>query len=325
VTPSLRRRRLCTAALLWPLAAASGAAEAYPTRPVRLVLPFPAGGGTDLIGRTVGQLLAEEFGQPVVVDNKPGGGTVIGSDFVAKSAPDGYTLLQTTSAHAINTTLVKKLPYSTDKSFAPVALIGRATNMVVVRSDSPIKSVAELIARARAAPGKLTYGSSGNGTAVHLAAELFKLKAGVNLTHVPYKGAAPAANDLLGGQIDMQFATLAKMSQFGQSGRLRALAVTSAQRTPAWPDVPTVAESGVPGYEADIWYAMFAPAGTPEAVVMRINAAIAKVTQAELFKKRVSSEGLVAGNMTPAELARYVRDEEARWGQVIREGNITAE
>lgn len=238
------------------LAAVSGVAAspsfaAYPDQTVRIIVPFAPGGGTDLIARSIGTGMSQALGQSVIVDNKPGAGTIIGTDAVAKSPADGYTLLIATFAHAVNPSLQPKLPYATDKAFAPVILVGRSPNILVVRPDSPYKSVSDLVAAAKAAPGKLNFASQGNGTSAHLAGELFKNLAKVNLTHVPYRGAGPAITDLLGGQVDVMFATAAAVTPFIQNGKLRAIGVTTAQRSPAHPNVPTIAESGVPGYAAE--------------------------------------------------------------------------
>lgn len=305
--------------------APSLAQAAFPEKPVRIVVPFSPGGGTDLIARTLGAGMSQELGQTVIIENKPGGGTIIGTDLVAKSAPDGYTLLIATFAHALNPSLQPKLPYATDKAFAPIVLIGRSPNVLVVRPDSPYKSVKDIIAAAKARPKQLTFASQGNGTSAHLAGELFKNLARVDMTHVPYRGAGPALTDLLGGQVDMMFATAAAVGAFLDAGKLRALAVTSAERSPALPTVPTIAESDVPGYAADSWYGLYAPAGTPSDVIARLNAAAKKAVQMDSFRKRVEDEGLVISTGTPAELDRYVRAEEARWRKIVRENNITAD
>ena len=297
--------------------------QPFPVKPLRIVVPFAAGGGTDLIARTVGDAMSKDLGQPVIVDNKPGAGTVIGSDAVAKSAPDGYTLLIATFAHAVNPALMAKLPYATDKAFAPVALIGRSPNILVVRADKPFKSVRDVIAAAQAAPGKLSYGSQGNGTSAHLAGALFENLARVELLHAPYRGAGPALVDLLGGQIDLMFATASAVGQLLDSGKLRALAVTTAERSPALPNIPTLAESGVPGYAAESWYGIYVPAGTPRETVARLNASIRRAVQAEPFRKRVGEEGLVASAGTPEDLDRYVRGEETRWRKLVRDARIT--
>jgi len=242
--------------------AAGAALAAYPDKPIRLVVPFAAGGGTDLIARTLGAGMSKELGQTIIVDNKPGAGTIIGTDAVAKSAPDGYTLVMASFAHAVNPSLQPKLPFDTEKAFTPVALIGRGPNILVVRADSPFKTVKDVIEAAKAKPGKLTYASQGNGTSAHLAGEMFANLAKVQMIHVPYRGAGPAITDLLGGQVDMIFGTAAAVSTFVDSGKLRALGVTTPQRSPALKDIPTIAES-VPGYVVESWYGLYAPAGTP--------------------------------------------------------------
>ncbi len=246
------------------------------------------------------------------------------SDAVAKSAPDGYTLLIATFAHAVNPSLQPKLPYATDKAFTPIVLIGRSPNVLVVKAESPYRTVKDIVAAAKGAPGKLTFASQGNGTSAHLAGEFFKNLAKVEMTHVPYRGAGPAITDLLGGQVDMMFGTAAAVSPFVQSGKLRALGVTTAQRSPALPNVPTIAESGVAGYAAESWYGLYAPAGTPPDVIARLNAAAKKAVDADIFRKRANEEGLIITAGTPAELDTYVRAEEARWTRVVKENNITA-
>lgn len=303
-------------------AAPHAMAQGFPTKPIRLVVPFPAGGGTDTVARALGEGLARELGQPIVVDNKAGAGTVIGNDAVAKSPPDGHTLLLNTSAFSIVPSLFPKLPYAQDKAFAPIVLIGRAPNVAVVRADSPLKSGADLLVQARAKPGKLTYGSAGNGTSTHLAAELLKLTAKIQVTHVPYKGASPVVNDLLGGQIDLAFATLPSVAPFIANGKLRALAVTSAARSPLLPDVPTFAESGVPGYQADVWYGVFAPAGTPAAVVDQLHGAFKRASETQEFRKRATSEGMQLTLDAPLETGRVARAEEEKWRKVVKEQGI---
>ena len=307
--------------------AAPPALAAFPDKPVRIVVPFAPGGGTDLIARTMGISMAQDLGQPVIIDNKPGGGTIIGTDAVAKSAPDGYTLVMATLAHVVNPSIHPKLPYVHEKAFAAVMLVGRSPNVLVVRAESPYKSVQDVIAAAKVKPGKLSFASQGAGTSAHLAGELFKNLAKVDLTHIPYRGAGPAITDLLGGQVDLMFATAAAVGSFVESGKLRALAVTTADRsvTPALAKVPTVAESGVPGYVADSWYGLFAPAGTPPAVIARLNAAARKAVQTDAFRKRVEGEGLVISAGTPEEFERYAKAEEARWRKVVKAANITVD
>lgn len=297
-------------------------AQSYPTKPVRLVVPFPPGGGTDIIARTLGDRMAADLGQPVIIDNRPGAGTMIGDDNVAKSAPDGYSLLIATFAHAVNPSLQTRIPFNTEKDFAPVALVGRSPNVLVVNPGKPFKSVADVLAFAKANPGKLTFGSFGNGTSAHLAGELFKNLAKVDLVHVPYKGSAPALTDLLGGQIDMMFTTVASVASYIKSNRLRALAVTSAQRSNAYPNLPTIAEAGVPGYAAESWYGIYVPAGTPATIIARLNQSVHTAVKSDAFKSRIEEEGLVTSSGAPEELAKYVREEEARWAKVVKEGHI---
>jgi tripartite-type tricarboxylate transporter receptor subunit TctC len=294
---------------------------AYPEKPIRLVVPFAPGGGTDLIARTLGQGMAQALGQAVVIDNKPGAGTIIGTDLVAKSAPDGYTVVIASFAHAVNPSLIPKLPFATDKAFMPVVLIGRGPNVLVVRTASPYKTVKDVLTAALANPEKLTYASQGNGTSAHLAGELFTNLANVKMTHIPYRGAGPAITDLLGGQVDMMFATAAAASVHIDNGKLRALAVTSLERSPALNGVPTIADS-VPGYAVESWYGLYVPAGTPSDVIDKLNAAAKKAVQAEAFRKKIEQEGLVVSAGSPAELDAYVKREEARWSKIVRENNI---
>lgn len=321
--------RLARAAIPFLMAATASfhALAAFPEKPIRMVVPFAPGGGTDLIARAMGVTMGEDLGQPVIVDNKPGGSTIIGTDAVAKSAPDGYTLVMATMAHAVNPSLHSKLPFDTDKAFAPVMLVGRSPNVLVVKPDSPIRTVRDLIAAAKARPGKLNYASQGAGTSAHLAGELFRKMAKVEINHIPYRGAGPAITDLLGGQVDVMFATASAVAPHLESGKLRAVAVTTAQRSqaPALSKVPTIAESGVPNYVADSWYGLFVPAGTPPAVITRLNAAAKKAVHTEAFRKRADLEGLAIGAGSPDEFGRYVKAESQRWSRIIKEANITAD
>jgi tripartite-type tricarboxylate transporter receptor subunit TctC len=325
-------RNLTTAPALFALATlwlaafpADVALAAYPDRIVRIVVPLAPGGGTDLIARTLAQEMAKDLGASVIIENKPGAGTIIGTQAVATSEPDGYTLLMGTFANAVNPSLNAKLPYDPHRDFAAVALIARSYNVVVVNPKSPIHSIADLIAAAKAEPDKLSYGTYGNGTSAHLAGELFKNLAKVNLTTVPYKGSAPAITDLIGGQIQVMFTTVASAASLIEGGQLRALAVTSPERSPAFPQLPTVAEAGVPGYAVESWYGLFAPAKTPREVIDRLNKSAARAVQSEAFKKLSVNEGLVMVARPPEELDRYFRGEEERWRKVIQDAGIKIE
>ncbi|WP_082551128.1 tripartite tricarboxylate transporter substrate binding protein [Pseudorhodoferax sp. Leaf265] len=324
---TVSRRRMLRAGSLAPatLALASfgaRAADKFPSRTIRIVVPFTPGGGTDVVGRALIIGMQKELGQALIIDNKPGAGTVIGTDLVAKAPADGHTLLMTTSAIAINDSLVKKLPYDTDKDITEVALICTGPNVLVTKADSPYKTVADVIAAAKATPGKLTYASSGNGSAVHLAGELFKTMAKVDIAHVPYRGAGPAYNDLIGGQVDLLFGTAGGVAKLVTGGKMRPIGVTSTRRSPAYKDVPTIAET-LPGYEADVWYALFAPAGTPPDVIATINAAVRKAAEAPAYKERLAHEGLTVAANTPAQMTQLMRAEEARWRKVVVEGKVT--
>jgi tripartite-type tricarboxylate transporter receptor subunit TctC len=301
------------------------ASAAYPNRVIKIVVPFAPGGGTDVVARTLAQEMAKELGASVIIENKPGAGTILGTQMVAASAPDGYTLLMGTFANAVNPSLYAKLSYDPHKDFAAVSLIARSFNLVVVNPASPIKSIADLIAAAKAEPDRLSYGTYGTGTSAHLAGELFKHMAGVKLTTVPYKGAAPAITDLLGGQIHVIFTTVASAASLVEAGQLRAIAVTSAKRSPAFPQLPTVAEAGVPGYAAEAWYGLYAPAKTPPEIIDRLNKVVAKAVQSDAFQKLSVNEGLVMVAGTPAQLDSYFAGEEARWRKLIQDAGIKAD
>ena len=324
--PSVRSFPLLFALAAWAwLFPGDKALAVYPDRVIRIVVPFAPGGGTDVIARTLAQEMAKDLGVSVIIENKPGAGTIIGTQAVAASEPDGYTLLMGTFSHAVNLSLNAKLPYDPHKDFAAVALVARSFNFVVVNAKSPITSIAELIAAARADPDKLSYGTFGTGTSAHLAGELFKNLAKVNLTMVPYKGSAPAITDLIGGHTQVMFTTVASAASLIEAGQLRALAVTSPERSPAFPQLPTVAEAGVPGYAAESWYGLFAPARTPPDIIERLNKSAAISVQSEAFKKLGVNEGLIMVTQPPAELDRYVRGEEERWRKVIQDAGIKAE
>jgi len=276
----LRGLFACTSAVVLAALSPVAAAQNYPTKPIRLVVPFPAGGTTDILARAAAQKLSEALGQQVVVDNRPGAGGNIGADIVAKSAPDGYTLLMgTVGTHAINPSLYTKMPYDHFKDFVPVVLVAGVPNVLVVTPSLPVNSVQDLIKLAKEKPGQINFASSGSGTSIHLSGELFKTMTGVEMTHVPYKGSSPALTDLMGGQVQLMFDNLPSALPQIKGGKLRAIAVTSTKRAPALPDIPTMAESGLPGFEASSWFGVLAPAGTPPAVVTRINTEINKWLQ----------------------------------------------
>ncbi|MEO8321384.1 MAG: tripartite tricarboxylate transporter substrate binding protein [Bradyrhizobium sp.] len=313
------------AAFVLPALPSGEAFAAYPDRIIKIVVPFAPGGGTDVVARTLAQEMSKDLGVSVIIENKPGAGTIIGTQAVATSAPDGYTLLMGTFANAVNPSLNPKLPYDAHNDFAAVALVARSFNLVVVNKASPITSIPELIAAAKAEPDKLSYGTYGTGTSAHLAGELFKYMAKVNLLTVSYRGAAPAITDLLGGQIQVIFTTVASAASLVESGQLRAIAVTSAQRSPAFPQLPTVSEAGVPGYAAEAWYGVYAPAKTPPEIIDRLNKSAAKSVQSDAFKKLGVNEGLVMVAEPPEALDRYFRGEEERWRKVIQDAGIKVE
>jgi len=311
--------------LCWSLLAVAPAAGAqdWPTRPIRMVVPYPPGGPTDIVARVVGQKLSERLGQTVVVDNRPGAGGNIGADAVAKAAPDGYTMLVATTAHAINMTLFSKPGYNTRTDFAPVSMLTSGPLVLVTAPSTPAGSVAELVAMARANPGKVTFASSGNGQSTHLAAELFDSMAGVRMTHVPYKGSAPALTDVMAGQATVMFDTMLSAMPFVRDGKLRALAITGATRSPAAPDVPTMAQAGLPGYEATAWNALLVPAGTPAAVQSRLSEALKAVLNQDDVRARFASQGFVATWTSPADTGQFIAREIDKWGKVVKASGAT--
>jgi tripartite-type tricarboxylate transporter receptor subunit TctC len=307
-------------------AAAPALGETWPARPIRLVVPFPASGATDILSRALAQKLGDALGQPIVVDNRPGAGGAIGSELVAKAAPDGYTVLMaTTSTHSVGPALNPRLPYDVERDFAPVVHVADSTNILVVSPQLPAGNVRELIALAKAKPGALNYASSGIGTIVHLTAELFASMAGVTLTHVPYKGTALALPDLMSGQVALLFDSIVSAMPHVKGGKLKALAVTGAHRSPLAPDLPTVAESGVPGFASDTYFGLFVPAATPKDVVARLNAAVNTVLAAPDFRERLAALGADPVGGTPEAFAATVRTESAKWAQVVRSAGIKAE
>ena len=293
-------------------------AQAFPTKPVRLIVPSAAGGSTDTISRILGQKLTAALGQAVVVDNRAGAGGNIAAEIVAKSPPDGYTLLIPYGGYAINPTLYKKLSFDPVRDFEPVIQICSVTGILVVHPSLPVKTVRELIALAKARPGQLNFASAGSGTVIHLAGELFKTMANVDIVHVPYRGSGPALNDLLGGQVAMMFANMPGTIQHVRTGRLRVLAVNSARRSPLLPEVPTVAEAAVPGYEASTWFGVLAPAATPKEIVAKLNTEIARVLGTPEMAEYFSNEGAVAVGGPPAQFGVFIKTEIEKWGKVVR-------
>lgn len=321
---SLRRLAYqCGIVLLATLIGVGAAAAQYPDRPIKLVVPFAPGGGTDLIARAVGAEMGKELGQVVVIENKPGAGTLIGTDNVAKSAADGYTVLIASFAHAVNPSLQAKLPYDHSTAFAPITLIGTGPNVLVVGAKSPYTTVESLIQGATKSAVGLTYASQGIGTSAHLAGALFASATKAPLTHVPYRGAGPAINDLIGGQVDMMFATASAVSSHVKSGKLRALAVTSQQPSPAFPGTESLQKT-VPGYVVESWYGLYVPAGTPDDTKSRLNAAARLAVGSENVRRQVEQEGLMLKGGTPAELDEYVKAEEARWRKIVEENQLQA-
>jgi tripartite-type tricarboxylate transporter receptor subunit TctC len=303
--------------------AARGFAQGWPSRPVRMVIPLSPGGFADVPGRILAARLSNLLGYNVFVENRPGAGGTIGADFVAKSAPDGYTLLFTGTPHVISAWVYKKLPYDPLKDFEPVALVASGPYVLVVNPQLPVHSVRELIAAAKAQPGKIDYASSGNGSAQHLVSALFASMAGIELNHVPYKGSAPAMQDLLGGQVKVSFAGIPNVLPHVKAGRLRALAVSTPQRSLDLPEVPTAAEAGVPGYQATLWLNLAAPAGTPGDIVQRIYAETAKALQDAELQQNFRAAGVEASPMSPQELAAFIRAEYEKWGKVVRATGAT--
>jgi tripartite-type tricarboxylate transporter receptor subunit TctC len=307
------------AAALAIAVAVNASAQTYPSKPIKLIVPFPPGGTTDILARAVGAELNKVWGQPVVIENRPGAGGNIGSDAVAKSPPDGYTLVMgTVGTHGINPGLYPKMPYDAVKDFAPVTLVASVPNLLVVHPSVPAKSVKEIIDLAKAQPGKLTFASSGNGTSIHLAGELFKTMTGIEMVHVPYKGSAPAVTDLLGGQVQMMFDNMPSALPHVKAGKLRGIAVTSAKRSPAVPDLPTIAETGLTGYEASSWFGVLAPAGTPKDVIAKLNEAIVKALGTPDMQEKLSSQGAQPIGNSPAEFAAHIQAEIAKWAKVVK-------
>ena len=307
-------------AIALPLAALAplASAQEYPSKPVRIIVPFAAGGPADVYARVLAQRLQESLGQPFVVDDRPGGGSVIGTDAVAKSAPDGYTLLLMSNTHTVNESLMTNKPFVLMRDFVGVAPINYSDLLLAVHPSVKASTIAELIAEAKAAPGKMSYASSGPGTPYHMAGELFKAMAGVDILHVPYKGSAGARTDLLGGQVQMMFDAVTVMSQHAREGKVKALGTSGTARSSVLPNVPTIAEAGVPGYEATIWLGLMAPKATPPAIVDKLNGEIRKIVSRQDLRDDWAKQGAVPMTMTPAEFARYLEQDIVKWERIVR-------
>ena len=294
-------------------------AQTYPVKPIRIISPFAAGGTNDVIARTVAPRLTDLLGQQVIVENRPGAGGVIGTELAAKSAPDGYTLtVATTATHAINAAL-RKLPYDPVKDFVPISLIGATAYVVIVHPSMPVRTVRELVALARARPGQIGFGSGGVGTPGHLAGEMLNVATGIQLQHVPYKAGNLALNDLIGGHVSLTFSTTVTSTQFMKAGRVRGIAVTSAQRLAAFPELPTVSESGVPGYECTLWLGLAAPAGTPDAIVQRLYDAVSKAVQTEAVRNMLIAQSVEPATLTPAAFAKRIAGELINYARVVKQ------
>ena len=316
---------LCAVAMSAPLlASAQDAAKDYPNRPVKFIVPYPPAGGTDIVARTLNEPLAAVLGQSIIIDNRGGAAGNLGTDIAAKSTPDGYTVLFTLSSHTINPKLYDKLPFDVEKDFIPISLAAVVPQILVANPNVPVNNIKELIALARAQPGKLNYASVGTGSPAHIAGELLKLKTGIDMVHVPYKGGGPAIADTLGGQVQVAFVSLPAALQYVKAGRLRALAVTSDKRSIAAPDIPTITESGV-DCVVNSWYGALAPAKTPPAIVAKLQAAFAKVLAMPEVREKLLAQGAEATSSTSSEFERLIREELAKWDYVIREARIKPE
>lgn len=312
-------------AVLTALGASAVHAQSYPNRPVRFIVAFPPGGPVDIVGRTLAQKLREGLGQPVIVDNRAGASGIVGTEITAKAPPDGYTVLVAASTLAIQATLYSKLPYDTAKDFTAVATLAGAPLMLVTHPSLPVKTVKELIAFARARPGQLNYASPGSGSANHLSGEMLKTMTGIDVVHVPYKGGAPAEADFLGGHVAFMFNTISSALPHVRAGRLRALGVTWARRSSAAPQIPTIAEAGVRGFESGTWYGIIGPAGLPQNIVTRLNAEINKSLEAPDVKERMASLGLEPIIGTPERFAQFIREEIVKWGKVVKDSGARAD
>ncbi len=319
---------LIARALLSCLMAVAGtaAAQVYPAKPIRIIVPFAPGGATDVLARTMGQKMTEAWGQQVVIDNRTGAGGNIGADAVAKAVPDGYTLLMgAIGTNAVNAFVYPKMPYDTEKDFAPITQVARVPMLLIVHPSVPVKTVKDLIALARARPNELNYASGGIGASQHLAGELFKNMTGVKMVHVAYKGASASVNDMIAGQTQLTFGDMVAFFPHAKARRVRPVAVTTAHRSAAVPELPTIAESGVPGYEATAWYGMFAPAGTPPDIIGKLNAEAVRILRTPDVAERVANLGAEPVASSPAEYAAFLKAEMTRWSKVVRAAGISAE
>lgn len=312
-------------AILLTLHAASALAQAYPNRTIRMIVGFTPGGGTDIMARLIASKLPEVLGQPVVVENRPGAATNIANEMVARSAPDGYTLLVGTSVVAINMALYKKLPYDTVRDFAPVSLFAEAPNVVVVSNKLAARTLQELVGLARAKPGVLNYSSAGSGTSQHMSGELLKLRTGTDIVHVPFKGTAPSLTAVMGGDVDISFANIPAIIQHVKAGRLRPLALSGERRSELMPEVPTIAEAGVPGGTVGVWYGVLAPSATPREIVETLATAIIKIAHSPEMKQRLAEQGAEAVGSTPEAFGNLLREEVARWTEVVNAAGIRAD
>ncbi len=320
-----RRRALGATAAMALATPVIGHAQSFPSRPVRIIVPYAPGGGADTVARMIQPALQEALGQGVIVENRPGAGGMIGDEVVAKATPDGHTLLMGAFAHAVNPSLHAKMAYRTPDDFAPISLLVVVPELLVAAPNFPPRNVAELVALAKAQPGKLSYASSGNGSAQHLAAELFKLRTGTDIQHIPYKGGGQAIIDIAAGHVPFYFGNMSAAWPHAKAGRVRALAVTSPKRSPAAPDVPTLAEAGVSGCEISEWNALLAPAGTPPTVIERLHRDVAKIMAEPAMRQRLADLGAEAVGSTPAELASFLKSEIAKWADVVKTANIKAD
>lgn len=320
-TPWLCTGLLAAAALVIPLAAQAQTAE-YPDKPIRLIVPYPPGGGTDVIARIVQERFQALLGQPIIIDNRGGAAGSIGTEAAAKSAPNGYTVLFTLSSHTINPSIYPKLPFDTAKDFEPVGMVASLPQILVANMQFPASTVAELITLAKAKPGTLSFASVGNGSPGHLAGELFKLRTGTDLTHIPYRGGGPAVSDVLGGQVPLLWVSIPAAAQFVKAGKLKALAVSTQKRSAAFPDVPTMQEAGVPDFEVDSWYAMFVPAKTPRPIIDKLNRVINTVVHEPAIRDKLLAQGSEGAGGKPEELGKVVTAELARWSKLAKDAKI---